>query len=61
VQEDTRQQLIALRQQLDDVIGTGTTSPDLASLLRVADGLTKVLLGEIARARAGQEPPEVGQ
>jgi hypothetical protein len=51
VHEDTHTQLLALREQLDEVVADPAGPADLSALVRVADGVTEVLLREIARAR----------
>jgi hypothetical protein len=52
MQEDSHRQLLAIREELDDLIGAAAEPTNLPSLLRIADGLTELLLVEISRARA---------
>jgi hypothetical protein len=51
VDDDTHTQLLALRDRLDEVVADPTAPADLSALVQVADGVTEVLLREIARAR----------
>jgi hypothetical protein len=52
VDDDSRQRLGELADQLDELLAGRSSSPELADLILLADGLTEVLLHEVACARA---------